>query len=140
VVKKKHKQKAAEKQKKNTAKQRDYKELKPYQFKPGQSGNPKGTPKSRTNLWRYFCQYMDMSLAELTRIKRQKGLPTSKRAALILAEKFAKGEYTGSQRLARYIIDREEGKPTEYLVVGGNDNAMTHEKCDEIRKVLQKRC
>jgi hypothetical protein len=36
-----------------------YKNLpKEAQFKPGQSGNPAGPPKRRTQLWTYFCRYM----------------------------------------------------------------------------------
>ena len=112
---------------------------KEYQFKPGQSGNPAGNVKNRTHLWRYFCRYMAMTPAEIKAIDRDK-LTLSQAMALKIAENGMRGKYSGSERLARHVFDREEGKPTEYLVVGGNDNAMTDEKCEEIRKLLQKRC
>ena len=31
------------------------------QFKPGQSGNPKGSPKARTNLWKFINRFMEMT-------------------------------------------------------------------------------
>ena len=36
-----------------------------HQFKPGQSGNPAGPPKRRTQLWTYVCKYMEMTDAAL---------------------------------------------------------------------------
>ena len=38
---------------------------KKHQFKPGQSGNPAGPPKRKTQLWNYFCQYIAMTDAEI---------------------------------------------------------------------------
>lgn len=107
-------------------------------FKPGQSGNPKGQPKHRTHLWTWFCTYMGMSNADFNKLKPDKLTP-AQQTALKLVENARNGKYTGSERLARHVFDREEGKPTEYLVVGGTDNSLSEEECDEVRKLLQKR-
>ena len=109
------------------------------QFKPGQSGNPAGPTKRRTQLWVYFCKYMQMTQGQLKKLDRKK-LSAAQLSAIKIVENAIKGNYTGSERLARHVFDREEGKPTEYLVVGGNDNSLSDEECEEIRKVLQKRC
>lgn len=42
----------------NTALQRDYSELKPYQFKPGQSGNSSGKPKGAVSLKSFAKKYI----------------------------------------------------------------------------------
>ena len=109
-----------------------------YDFKPGQSGNPKGPPKRRTQLWTYFCRYMNMTDAEVKKQDRKK-LTQAQQTALRLVKNAKNGKYSGSERLARHVFDREEGKPTEYLVVGGNDNMLSDDDCDEIRKLLQKK-
>ena len=49
------------KDKKNAAEQgkiRDYAELRPWQFKPGQSGNPSGRPKGVISLKEYARKYL----------------------------------------------------------------------------------
>ena len=130
------------KDKRLTAKQREYKvgdkhPPKEYQFKPGQSGNPKGPPKQRTQLWVYFCEYMQMTDSQIAKLVRKK-LTQAQQTALRLVENAKNGEYSGSERLARHVFDREEGKPTEYLVVGGNENAISDDECDEIRKLLKR--
>jgi hypothetical protein len=112
---------------------------KDHQFKPGESGNPKGPPRHRTQLWTYFCNFMGMPVSEFKKLDRKKMSPAQITAAKIVDKAMA-GKYAGSERLARHVFDREEGKPTEHLVVGGEDNALSDEKCEEIRKLLQKRC
>jgi hypothetical protein len=41
------------------------------QFKPGESGNPKGPPVHRTNLWVWFCKYMSLTDAKLAKLDRK---------------------------------------------------------------------
>ncbi|MHC4301028.1 MAG: DUF5681 domain-containing protein [Planctomycetota bacterium] len=126
---------------KRTETKRDYEvgDKKPpreYCFKPGQSGNPKGPPKHRTNLWVWFCKYMNMTDEALTKLKKQK-LTQAQQTALKLVENVKAGKYSGSERLARHVFDREEGKAIERLVIE-NENTLTDEECDQIREVLAK--
>ena len=109
---------------------------KKHRFKTGQSGNPKGPPKRRTQLWLYFCEYMALMDAKLAKLDRTK-LSQSQQTALRLVENAKAGKYSGSERLARHIFDREEGKALEHLVIE-NDNTLTDEECEDIREVLLK--
>lgn len=70
--------------------------------------------------------------------KKSKGILTlSQQTALKLVENAAKGEYSGSERLVRHVFDREEGKPTEHVVLE-EENVLTHEQCEHIREILRK--
>ena len=107
-----------------------------HQFKPGQSGNPAGPPRHRTQLWLWICKYMGMRDAEIKKLKRAE-MTQAQQSALKLVRQAKAGKYCGSERLARYIVDREEGKATEHLVID-QDNDLSDEECEEIRAVLRK--
>lgn len=109
---------------------------KQHQWKSGQSGNPKGPPKHRTQLWTYFCQYMGMTDAERAKLDKSK-LTASQETALKMVENAVKGKGCGSERMARYVVDREEGKAAEHLILDRLD-ILSDEECEEIRQVLQK--
>ena len=47
------------------------------------------------------------------------------------------GKHSGSERLARHVFDREEGKAVEHLVIE-NENTLTDEECEQIREALLK--
>jgi len=106
------------------------------QFKPGESGNPKGASVRRTNLWVWICKYMALDDRRLAKLNRKK-LTQAQQTALKLVENAKDGKYSGSERLARYMIDREEGKAVEHLIVE-NENTLTDEECEDIREVLLK--
>ena len=106
-----------------------------HQFKPGQSGNPAGPPRHRTQLWLWICKYMGMRDAEIRKLKRAE-MTQAQQSALKLVRQAKAGKYCGSERLARYIVDREEGKATEHLVID-QDNSLSDAECDEIRAVLR---
>ena len=89
---------------------------KEHQFQPGESGNPSGAPANRCNLWLYFCEYMNMTDPELADLDRA-NLSQSQQAALKLVESAKDGNSCGVERLARYVADRELGRPTELHVV-----------------------
>ena len=133
------KQKKSSKREKLPVRQGDYevgnkKPPKEYQFKPGQSGNPKGPPVRRTNLWVWFCKYMTMTDAELEKLDRDK-LTQAQQTALKLVENAKNGKGSGSQRLAFAVFDREEGRAVEHLHVT-TENELTDDECEEIRGLL----
>ena len=109
---------------------------KEHQFKPGETGNPNGAPVHRINLWPLFCKFMALTDAELKKLDRKK-LTQAQQTARKLVENAKDGNYSGSERLARYMIDRDEGKAVEHLVIE-NENILTDEECDQIRKALAK--
>ena len=137
---KKKEQTAGIKNKKLAVQQGEYKignkkPPKEHQFQPGQSGNPKGSPVRRTNLWVWFCKFMTLTDAELVKLDREK-LTQAQQTALRLVENAKAGKYSGSERLARHVFDREEGKAIEHLVIE-NENTLSDEECEEIRELLK---
>jgi len=109
---------------------------KEHQFQPGQSGNPKGAPVHRINLWPLFCKYMEMTDIELKKLKVEE-LTQAQQSALKLVENMKSGQGSGSERLARHVFDREEGKAVEHFVIE-NENVLTDAECEEIRDILLK--
>ncbi len=79
-----------------------------HQFRKAQSGNPQGTPKRRTQPWAYINQFMAMTDSQLKKAS-QKRLTQAQQIALKLVESAKAGEGCGSERLARYCIDRDDG-------------------------------
>ena len=107
-----------------------------HQFQPGQSGNPAGPPVHRTQLWVWFCKYMNMTNGELAKLKPSE-MTQAQQAALKLVRNMKQGKDSGSERLSRHIFDREQGRAVEHLVIE-NENTLTDEECEEIREVLLK--
>lgn len=135
--------KKSAKRRKHVAKQRDYevgdkKPPKEHQFKSGQSGNPAGPPVRRTQLWVWFCKFMALTNAKLAKLDRKK-LTQAQQTALRLVENMKDGKYSGSERLARHVFDREEGKAVEHLVIE-NENTLSDEECEQIKSLLKKSC
>jgi hypothetical protein len=109
---------------------------KEYQWPPGVSGNPKGQPKHRTHLWTHYCRYMAMTDAERRKLDKSK-LTASQKTALKMVEKAVKGLGCGAERMARYVVDREEGKAAEHLIIG-SENILTDEECEQLRQLILK--
>ena len=103
---------------------------------PGQSGNPKGSPKRRTNLWVWFCKYSALTDTEFAKLDRGQ-LTQAQQSALKLVENMKAGKGSGSERLARHVFDREEGRAVEHLVIE-DENTLTDAECDEIREILRR--
>ncbi len=106
-----------------------------HQFKPGEVANPAGPPKARTQLWRYFCTYMDMTDAKLKSTKA-KLLTQSQQAAMKLVEDMKAGKLSRSSKFMQYCVDRELGKPKEHVQI---DSAPTlsADDCESIRDILR---
>jgi hypothetical protein len=82
----------------------------PTAFKPGQSGNPAGRPKSIT-------------LSEALRIELAKVLPNDTRErtfAELIAQQLVKAAATGNILAAKEIADRTEGKPKQAIAMDMN--------------------
>jgi hypothetical protein len=109
---------------------------KEHQFKPGQSGNPAGPPVRRTQLWVWFCKYMNMTKTQIDKFKK-KELTYAQQAALELAEAMRTGKYCHSHQLARHVFDREEGRAVEHVIFE-NENTLSDDECEEIREVLRR--
>ena len=78
--------------------------LKKYEFKKGQSGNPKGRPKELPNL-----------KALMTEVLAQE--KDGKTAAMRVVEMLEKAAQKGSLKAAEILLDRAYGKPTQNLNV-----------------------
>jgi len=107
-----------------------------YQFKLGESGNPAGPPIRRTQLWVYFCKYMTMTDAELVKLDRSK-LTQAQQTALRLVENAKAGKYSGSERLARHVFDREEGKAKQKLKIEGEVLVSRVLSDEQLRELIQ---
>ena len=106
------------------------------QFKPGQSGNPKGRPKGVRN----FRTDLDETLRALVEVKTNRGVRriTTQEAFLqALAEKARDGDLRAIQHLISLILrltdNRSEAPATE---LDSNDRAILDEYYEE-RKALE---
>ncbi len=78
-----------------------------YRFKPGQSGNPGGRPKSKL----VTQAYQEL----LEEVDRKSG----KTFAQIIAEKVIREALNNNLAAVKEITDRTEGKAAQAVVVGG---------------------
>ena len=81
---------------------------------------------------------MGMTDAQLKR-EHDKKLTQAQQIALKLVESAKSGEGCGSERLARYCIDRDEGKAAEHLILD-NDNDLSDAECQKIRDLIKANC
>ena len=104
-------------------------------WKPGQSGNPNGTPKARTHLYRYLCGYLGMTKAQLMEVAaHEEHLTLSQIAALKMAQRVSNGDW----KPILEIINRDEGKVVERVAVQ-DDSAMTPAQAMEILAELKRK-
>jgi hypothetical protein len=107
-----------------------------HQFPPGVSGNPDGTPRSRSNLWRHFCRWLEMSPTQLAEAAKDKKLTMAERAAIKQVRQLVAKGLAGTAWLAtREAWNRDEGKPTEHVRID-QEQALSEEECEEIRRLM----
>lgn len=86
-----------------TAKQRSLANLKP--FKPGQSGNPNGTPKVHAQLKRHIDKYLSKTPAQLKKLNKDK-----LKAAELVALRLVMDAIGGKWQQTKELLERYEGK------------------------------
>jgi hypothetical protein len=77
---------------------------------------------------------MAMTIEEREKIDRTK-LTAAQETALKMVEKAVKGRGCGFERLARYIVNREEGKAAEHVILD-NGADLSHDECEKLRALL----
>ncbi len=112
----KQKEERADKQQKNSKKKMDH--LKPYNFKPGQSGNPKGRPKGKT-----------MSEALREALMKPEVLDSILVAWINKAER-------GDMNAIKEMLDRTEGKVKERIDHTTNDKDINNDSVDKVKSIL----
>lgn len=110
---------------------------KEYQFQPGQSGNTKGVPPSRCNLWRHVCNFMNMPMSEFEKIKIS-SLTAVQKTAYKIVEAMSDGEAPAAGFMSKHFFDREEGKAVEHIKFD-TEQAMSPEKINEAREFMRKK-
>jgi Family of unknown function (DUF5681) len=91
--------------------------LTPWQ--PGQSGNPAGRPPKGQALTEILEMYLELPLAELRRLERDKTLPAKHALAVrqILDGFKADKHFDGAGRVRAYTYNRVDGMPASSLDV-----------------------
>ena len=97
------------------------------QFKPGQSGNPKGRPKGVRNL----AADLDETLRELVDVNKGgvlRRMTTQKAMLVNLAQKALNGDQRANEQLIKVILQckdkKGEGDVAPAIVLDGNDRAI----------------
>jgi len=110
-----------------------------HQFKPGESGNPAGSVKGQTHIRTYICEYMAMTPAALSAVKRRTDLTHAQKVAIKAVEQIVRQGLAGVKWLAiRELMHYDEGKPTEHVHID-REQELTEEECEEIREAIRKR-
>ena len=103
------------------------------QFKPGQSGNPKGRPKGVRNL----AADLDETLRELVDVNKGgvlRRMTTQKAMLVNLAQKALNGDQRANEQLIKVILQcKKSGDVAPATVLDGNDRAILDDYYNERR-------
>lgn len=81
-------------------------------FRPGVSGNPKGAPAKKMNLWTYVRKYAEMPPKVL------QAMPlTDMTAAQITARGYVLQMMKGDWQRIKEALDRDDGRPTDRVEI-----------------------
>ena len=124
------------KKRKVSAKQRPKPSLKSLanltMWKPGQSGNPKGAQKPTCQLYRWICEFMDMTDVDLKKLDVSK-LVMAKRVALRIVARMEAGDWPQ----ALEIINRNEGKVQDRVQIDGGLKLNNAEAANVLKALLK---
>lgn len=119
-------------------------QLKPYQFKPGQSGNPGGkAPLSdeersmRDNFKKSFAMLGNKTIEEIEALAKDKSQP----APIAIAAKALSWAFkSGNAAMYREIWDRTIGKVAQPVLLSGNLEVRPYKEMsdDELRERIEK--
>lgn len=90
---------------------KDYPNLKPWQFKPGQSGNPGGRPKGSVSLKEYARKYL-RELSDEEKIEFMKGLDKDIIWEMAEGRADTKSDVTSGGQPINVVITKYGDKPT----------------------------
>ena len=76
-----------------------------------------------------------MTDAQLARLDRSK-LTQAQQTALKIVEQGTSGDKPEWERMARYVVDREEGKAAEHLVIDDGTD-LSDEECEQLRELIR---
>jgi len=110
---------------------------KEYQFAPGVSGNPAGTPPARANLWRHICTFLEAGEAQARTALKDPTEPLARRIAAKQAlQLLQKGLGGVALQATMRMWDRDEGRPVAHVVMDSPD-VLTAQECEEIRRAMR---
>ena len=119
--------KSADMQRKSSGK--NIEGIKPYNFKPGQSGNPKGRPKNKT-----LSEMIREVLMEEIPVKSKNGESRKELGIRLLAEAWFRKANKGDMSAIKEILDRTEGKVTDKRHITGEVDVNGGSKAIESMK------
>jgi len=76
-----------------------------------------------------------MTDAQIGRLDKDK-LTQAQQTALDMVQRLKNGERVGATCMARYIVDREEGKAVEHIV-SGEEDTLSDAECEELRAFMR---
>lgn len=119
-------------------------QLKPYEFKPGQSGNPSGRPhltdeerSMRDNFKKSFAMLGNKTIEEIETLAKDK----SQVAPIAIAAKALSWAFkSGNAAMYREIWDRTVGKVSQPIDLNGNLELRPYKEMsdDELRERIEK--